>query len=396
MEQLRQRVHRADLSHVASVDPAEYVASLAVQFAISPLTVDVEHAAMSPREETGRAKQFDIYSGRPAGELYKRQIVTVHVPFTGDPAVFRYQPSTRTICPLPIWVAGDEVCFDVIVPTQPSADIKGEVTRMLACLTDNTRYLNQEIARFNQSLPELAKGFVDRRRAELEERLGVLETLNLPLKNADALPASVPVPVVRKTLSAPKPAPGSTLYRRAWTLDENIYEEMLQAIQDRGRSWERLPRAYAGKGEEALRDELIVQLASQFAWASTTGETFNKAGKTDILMRYEQENLFVAECKIWRGRQQHLETIDQLLKYLTWRDAKTAIIYLVDTRQVTTPLRAIQECTPEHPCFVAANGTRGESRFDFTLHLPDDPERTLHIAMLCSHLPKPKQDESSS
>src|SRR5439155_16531784 len=84
MEQLRQRVHRADLSHVASVDPAEYVASLAVQFAISPLTVDVEHAAMSPREETGRAKQFDIYSGRPAGELYKRQIVTVHVPFTGD------------------------------------------------------------------------------------------------------------------------------------------------------------------------------------------------------------------------------------------------------------------------------------------------------------------------
>jgi len=145
-----------------------------------------------------------------------------------------------------------------------------------------------------------------------------------------------------------------------------------------------------------LRDELIVQLASQFAWASTTGETFNRAGKTDILVRYEQENLFVAECKFWRGSQQHLATIDQLLKYLTWRDSKTAIIYFLDTRDVSTPLRAIQECTPEHPCFVAAHGTGGESRFDFAFHLPDDAERTLRVAMLCFHLPKPKQDESSS
>ncbi len=395
-EQLKQQVAGADLSYVASVNPAEYVAGLAEQFAISPLIVDVDHAAMSPREETARVERFDVYSGRQAGDPYTRQIVTVHVPFTGDPAVFRYQASARTICPCPIWVDGGEVCFDVIVHAHPSADIKAEVKRMLACLSENARCLGQEIARFNHSLAELAKGLVDRRRAELQERLGILEKLDLPLRKVDAVRASVYVPVVRKTLPAPRPAPGSTPYRRSWTLDENIYEEILQAIQDRGRSWERLPRAYAGKGEEALRDELIVQLASQFGWASTTGETFNKAGKTDILMRYEQENLFVAECKFWRGRQQHFATIDQLLKYLTWRDAKTAIIYFLDTREVTTPLRGIPECTPEHPCFVAAIGTSGESRFDFTFHLPDDPERTLHIAILCFHLPKPKQDESSN
>jgi hypothetical protein len=297
-EQLREEVAKADLSYVARVNPAEYVTSLAAQFAIPLLAVDVEHATMSPREETVMAEQYDVYSNRQAGDVYTRPVITVHVPFTGDPAVFRYQASMRTICPRPIWLAGGEVCFDVIMATHPSADIKGDVSRMLECLSENAKYLNQEIARFNQSLPELAKGFVDRRRAELQQRLGLLETLDLPLKKADAVPVTVSAPVVRKTLPAPKPQPGSTPYRRAWTLDENIYEEMLQAIQDRGRSWERLPRAYAGKGEEALRDELIVQLASQFGWASTTGETFNKAGKTDILMRFEQENLFVAECKI--------------------------------------------------------------------------------------------------
>src|SRR5208282_3260959 len=91
-ERLKEQVDRADLSYVASVNPAEYIASLAVQYAISPLTVDVDHAAINPREETLRAEQFDVYSGRQAGNLYTRQIVTVHVPFTGDAVVFRYQP----------------------------------------------------------------------------------------------------------------------------------------------------------------------------------------------------------------------------------------------------------------------------------------------------------------
>ncbi len=369
--------------------------ALAPQFAIQRLEVDVEHPTMSQREETVCAERYDIYSGRNAGELYTRQVVTIHVPFTGDPTVFHYQATTRTICPRPIWLTANEVCFDVIVTTQPSADMAGEVKRMLSCLSDNVRYVNQEIVRFNQSLPDLAKGFVDRRRAELQQRLGILESLGLPLKRAEAAPATMSVPVVRKTLPPPKPLPGSTPYRRAWTLDPKTYEEILQAIQDRGRSWERLPRAYAAKGEEALRDELIVQLASQFSWASTTGETFNKTGKTDILMRYEQENLFVAECKFWRGRQQHLATIDQLLKYLTWRDSKTAIVYFVDTREVSAPLKAIQEYTPEHPCFVAADGAHGESRFDFTFHLPEDGERTLRVAIVCFHLPKSKDDQPS-
>lgn len=203
-EQLEQEVDRADLSCVASVNPAEYAAGLAAKFEISPLAVDVDRATMSPREETVRAERFDFYSGRQAGDLYTRQIVTVHTSFTGDPALFRCQASTRTICPRPIWLAGAEVCFEVIVPTHASADVKGEVKRMLTCLSENTRHLDQEIARFNQSLLGLAKSFVDRRRAELQQRLGILETLDLPLKKADAVPATGSLPIVRRRSYAPR------------------------------------------------------------------------------------------------------------------------------------------------------------------------------------------------
>jgi hypothetical protein len=191
-QQLMQEIEGADPAYLANVNSEEYLAGLAAHFALSPIVVDVDHPTISSREETVRSEQFDIYSGRQAGDLHTRQIVTIHVAFTGDPEVFRYQASRRTKCPRPIRVARDEVCFDVFVPTHGPTEVMGEVKRMLTCLSENTRYISQEIARFHQSLPGLAKSFLDRRRTEVEQRLGILETLDLPLKKMEAAPATVP------------------------------------------------------------------------------------------------------------------------------------------------------------------------------------------------------------
>lgn len=132
---------------------------------------------------------------------------------------------------------------------------------------------------------------------------------------------------------------------------------------------------------------MILNLEPRFQ-ISTTGETFNKTGKTDILMRYEGMNVFVAECKFWRGQKQHHETIDQLLSYLTWRESKTAIVYFVDTKEMMAPLKAIEAMTSEHACYVASRGKREESWFQFEFHLPGDSSRPVHVAILCFHLPK--------
>lgn len=57
-----------------------------------------------------------------------------------------------------------------------------------------------------------------------------------------------------------------------------------------------------------------------------TGETFNRAGKTDILLREGDRNVFIAECKFWKGPKAFGEAIDQRLGYTMWRDSKTAIL----------------------------------------------------------------------
>lgn len=62
------------------------------------------------------------------------------------------------------------------------------------------------------------------------------------------------------------------------------YRKALQVVYDTGRQMEALPSKYAGKDEEAIRDHLLSVLASHFQ--SATGETFNKTGKTDVLVRH--------------------------------------------------------------------------------------------------------------
>ncbi|MBC7894618.1 MAG: hypothetical protein H7066_04345, partial [Cytophagaceae bacterium] len=71
----------------------------------------------------------------------------------------------------------------------------------------------------------------------------------------------------------------------------------------------------------AIRDHFLVQLNGQYQ-GGATGETFNYEGKTDILIRDGDRNVFIAECKIWKGETELLKAVDQILAYLHWRDTK--------------------------------------------------------------------------
>ena len=170
------------------------------------------------------------------------------------------------------------------------------------------------------------------------------------------------------------------------------YDEILNIIQDFGVAAERQPDVYGGKDEEALRDLFLAVLCTRFR--GTTGETFNKTGKTDILVREGHHNVFVAECKIWHGEKQFLEAIDQLMGYLTWRDSKTAILLFVQNRSFQDVLDQIEEVVRKHPCCVSLSGKRREGWFDFFLHLPGDNSRMLQTAVMCFHFPLSDREQT--
>ena len=132
------------------------------------------------------------------------------------------------------------------------------------------------------------------------------------------------IPLVRKQI---KPAPINLNLppEQQIVLAEETYQHILSVMQNMAQVMEYSPKAFAGLGEEVLRFHFLVQLNGQYE-GSATGESFNGQGKSDILIRQNNTNLFVAECKIWEGASAFTDAIDQLQRYVTWRDTKTALV----------------------------------------------------------------------
>jgi len=152
---------------------------------------------------------------------------------------------------------------------------------------------------------------------------------------------------------------------------------------------ERHPSIYFDKSEETLRDHFLMVLSPHFQ--SVTGETFNKGGKTDILIRHESSNVFVAECKFWKGEKSLHSAIKQVLGYLTWRDSKAAIILFVRNKDIEGVITTVIGAAKESEYFVAYNGSKGEGWLDFDFRLGPDNPRNVRLSILLFHFPATKK-----
>jgi hypothetical protein len=387
-ENLRTRIYREDQNYLLNVNRTEYVAHIVSEFAIAPLELHFDKMTVSSSEKMIPAEAFSRDFNVFSGKSYPKQAVKYHIPFTGEEQLLRCIPNPRVLNSYPVFVEGIEVCLEFLDFYGDPERIRREADSAINLIRQQAGHLAKNVAQHNHQLQAQAESVFDARKAEIMKQQQVLASLGVPVKRSENVPKTFAVPAAARKQVVPKPAAPSDKYAPEPTLDEAMYEEILQTIFDTGRVLERLPSTYAGKDEETLRDHLILNLEPRFQ-ISTTGETFNKSGKTDILMRHEGKNAFVAECKFWRGQKQHHETINQLLGYLTWRDSKTAIVYFVDTREMTAPLKAIEDTTATHACYVASRGKREESWFRYEFHLPGDSSRPVHVSILCFHLPRP-------
>jgi len=122
---------------------------------------------------------------------------------------------------------------------------------------------------------------------------------------------------------------------------------------------------------------------------TATGETFNVNGKTDILLRANGRNVFIAECKFWKGPKHFRETIDQLLGYTAWRDTKTAILVFNRGTSMSTVLQGIQAETTSHTNFKRQIDWKHESGFKYIFHHNGDTNREFTLTVLVFDVPGP-------
>lgn len=380
----KQAVETEAADYLMNVNEEAYISHLKDRFSLDPLVLHLDRVQASSEERYVEPRER--FASMEPGTKYRKQVITYHLPFSGDAGLLRFQPNPGLVWSMAIYVHDDAICFEVIDYTGVADDIKRTADRQLGTIRTQWEHQAKQVNAFNASLEATVRQMVGERKKELMSKRSVLDQLGVPIRKSKNVPATFTVPDVRKKVFS-KPPASATVKVFTPTLAPTIYNEILQTIFDMGKTFERLPSTYADKDEPTLRDFLILQLEPRFE-GSTTGETFNKAGKTDILIRYEKANIFVAECKFWEGKAQHFKTIDQLLSYLTWRDSKTAIVNFVKRKEIVPILNEITGNTPQHPCYVRTIETKEQGSWQvFEFSLPNDPDCKITLTILSFHLP---------
>jgi hypothetical protein len=311
-------------------------------------------------------------------------LIALVVPFDGEGGLFYMNPNSYG------HILRANLHHDSLVLTIRGANLQtSAVNKQFDALLDEIEeFLGRQRGmadQHRQTLPQRLKPMVETRKQKLLADRQMAAGLAFPIRARKDAPKTYVAPVVRKKLQVSRPAT-TTPFKPEPVLDDANYEAILDIIQSMTLVMERSPTAFAKMGEEDLRQHYLVQLNGQFE-GSATGETFNYQGKTDILIRVQDRNIFIAECKFWRGEKSFGETVDQILSYLSWRDTKVAILLFNRNKGLTTVLAKVQATAKEHRHYKRGPTTEGETRFRYIFGNPSDHNREVILTVMVFDIP---------
>jgi hypothetical protein len=314
-------------------------------------------------------------------------LVTCRIPFTGDRELFQCAPSAFAANPPLARIDRDEILIETAT-TEPSADpVKAYLDNTIGQVRTYSDWVNAEVDEFNVGLVGDARAVAAARRDKVINDQQLMASLGMPVRRREGTAGTYTTPAIRRKppvrRSSPSAPDGGPLEP---VIPAEEYEHILKVVRNMVLVMERSPRAFVGMKEEDLRQQFLVQLNGQYE-GGATGETFNFEGKTDILVRVRGRNLFIAECKFWKGAKGLSEAIDQVLRYTTWRDARVAIFLFNRDRQLTTVLEQITPTVTGRDDFVRPITYGGDTDFRFVVRHKDDPNRELTLTILVFEIP---------
>lgn len=312
------------LSETALDNTTDYLAMLFTEKYL-PSKLEIH----DPNPVEGDVIKQDI-SGIPRGSTsgedphyIEVQQTDVKVPYEGSRELLRVQPSTHL--PRSVEVASigpNRILFHVerLLHSGNPEEVQQDIDRRVDTIRWFAELINSDVDEFKSELEREARQAIEKRRDVVETKNEAPESIG-----ADSSETSTGFvkPEKRRDikLASRTEAEDSGLP----VLPDRVYRDMLDLVDDLGVSIERSKEPVRELGEESLRDIFLAGLNSHYSGLAS-GETFNRAGKTEIILSYKNENLFVAECTFWSGPASYHDTINQILNYLTVRDSQAAVM----------------------------------------------------------------------
>jgi hypothetical protein len=358
----------------------ELVEAVAQQHEIEPLDVKFGELKGTDGEMNTTLRGLDFRRGP-----IQQRVVRAHIPYTGDRKLFDYRPSRSTNLQPAGEVTRTEVILIVVSEGKTSEQTKRELNEECDRLRQYVGWLNEGIESSAVQLRRELAQRISQRRARVEASRKLLADLDIPVKHVGPERA-YEIPVKRKTINLAAAPPTRVAEPK---ISDALYEEIVATISGFTNALERLPGSASRLAqEETLRDFLLFILNSNYQ-GHAAGEVFNNHGKTDILLRYQDENAFIGECKFWKGQAKFAEAVDQLLRYTGWRDTKIALILFIRDGKVTEIIEKADACLREHANFRSTKPSpEPDRRRNYTFTASDDAQRVISLTFLPVVIPK--------
>jgi hypothetical protein len=321
--------------------------------------------------------------------------ITISIPYEGDTILFNFRSSNFVptgFSKADIGQRDISITYEIYSYDDNSKQtgdlISDTFDRDLHVIKTDLAHINNEVTRYNHSLEKYIKDIITRRRKELLIDSDLEKSIRFPLKQRKEIPEPVKLPIKKKEqIKLKKEGPTIKGKEVIEELALEDYSKIINTIKLMDLVMEQSPAAIKDMKEEDLRWLFLIVLNGVYEGLAT-GETFNYYGKTDIIIKWKGKNLFICECKFWDGKGSLLDAIDQLQKYITWRDTKTAIVVFNRNKVFTDVLKKIQKYIKEHNCFERFIGTEEETIFRYEFHHKKDKERKFLLTIMAFDIPK--------
>jgi hypothetical protein len=391
---MRQAVEAEPEENLKHADVGAWAAALAHHFVVDCPELKLDDVWMEPPQDVTvdvsheRSRYFSDYAPGSLAHRFPGYRVVVHVPFEGDAGVFKLRPNTFTT----VWPRARVETSDLVLTIEYAHDSKPNIDAEVQGFVNRVgQYLSwsrEQIDSFNNSLEREAIRAIEARQQRLKERDAHLAQSKIPVRRpGDRGKTYIPDVVIRRPApSLPRTRADERPPKLEPVLEGQVFEHILDVMRMQSRQMSQSPKTYSDMGEEDRRQTLVATLNTHFE-GRAHAEAFNNEGKTDILIRYEGRNLFICECKFWTGPEGFRDTIDQLFRYVGWRDTKLAMVLFVREKALTALLNKAKATLSEHPQFVGWKSPAEETELRATMHWPGDRERLAELNVFFVHTP---------
>jgi hypothetical protein len=387
IDTIKDEIEMESESYILNVNETEFINYIANKYVLKEPQFDFDNIFVSTYQKEIEGKYWPRGYNVYGDKFYSVDVIVYHIPFNGMSKLLKYIPNPRMLWTEKVYIEEQCLCYEIISFEKDASKVKREFKSFINNLNQQLNNLTGNVRQYNNKLYNFVKSTLQSKKQKILVKNNMLATLGAPIKKVDNISKTFSVPISKsKKELVLKPSVTEKGFTPEPTLDPDIYEDILAIIYDVGKQFERLPSTYYRKDEEHLRDHFLLFLQPRYEW-SATGETFNKSGKTDILIRYNNSNIFIAECKFWKGSKNYLATITQLLGYLTWRDSKAAVIIFVRNKDFSAVLKSVEETTDQHPNYLGFVNKQNDSWFNYRFHINGDKNREVKVAVLLFHIP---------